>query len=306
MLRPVPIKVTCPRTLSSTLRTLYHHHATKYGMAKNKVKSLSAGRTAIVKHGQAKFSAKKGRSIIRSHHQLSKALVDAERNGNQELVTKLREEIEENGGLATYQQASLLGQSNERGGDSSKVLVDWLKPDMKGREQRLRVLEVGALSTNNACSKWELMDVTRIDLNSQTTGILKQDFMARPLPSSEEDKFEVISLSLVLNFVPSKEGRGDMLKRACQFLSSKDPQEMLPCLFLVLPAPCVENSRYMTEERLEQIMGSLGYAQKKRKLSSKLIYGLWIYRPLIPPEGGSFGKVEVNAGKTRNNFSIVV
>ena len=31
------------------------------------------------------------------------------------------------GGLETYQNASKLGQSAERGGDSAKVLIDWLK-----------------------------------------------------------------------------------------------------------------------------------------------------------------------------------
>lgn len=279
-------------------------------MAPNKkLKSLSSGRAAVVKPLQARFSAKKGRTIIRSHHQLSKALVDAERAGDAGLVARLEQEIEQNGGLATYQQASLLGQSKDRGGDSSKVMIDWLKPHVKGRQQPLRVLEVGALSVNNACSKWDLMQVTRIDLNAQSPGILKQDFMERPLPADGQEKFDIISLSLVLNYVPSKEGRGDMLRRTGEFLDVTDlggDDNILPCLFLVLPAPCVENSRYMTEERLVQIMGSLGYHRRERKVSSKLVYSLWVYRPDTARPEERYAKVEVQPGKARNNFCIVL
>ncbi|KAF2158091.1 hypothetical protein K461DRAFT_274344 [Myriangium duriaei CBS 260.36] len=281
--------------------------------SKKQPKSLAAGRTPIVKQHKARFSAKKGRTIIRSHHQLSKSLADAEKAGNAELALRLRRDIARNGGLETYQQASLLGQSSDRGGDSSKVLVNWLKALTKHQQQPLKVLEVGALSLTNACSCWELMEVTRIDLNSQTPGIEQQDFMQRPLPSCAEDKFDVISLSLVLNFVPSKEGRGQMLRRTCEFLHSRisplaadnDGESFAPCLFLVLPAPCVENSRYMDEERLQQIMESLGYVRTARKLSPRLIYSLWNYVPgTAQPK--TFGKVEVNPGVSRNNFCIVL
>ncbi|GAM86792.1 hypothetical protein ANO11243_048120 [Dothideomycetidae sp. 11243] len=278
-----------------------------------KLKSLSAGRTAICKQDQSRFSARKGRTIIRSHHQLSKALADAEKTGDDKLVTQLRKDIERNGGLATYQQASLLGQSNDRGGDSSKVLVDWLKPRMAGRKRPLRVLEVGALSLTNACSQWDLMAVTRIDLNSQTSGILQQDFMQRPLPKTSAEKFDVISLSLVLNFVPSKEGRGQMLQRTSQFLESRADQRyndedrrLQPCLFLVLPRPCVINSRYMTEERLGAIMSSLGYSLSAQKSSPRLVYMLWEYRAEAAISGARFSKEELNPGFARNNFSIVL
>jgi 25S rRNA (adenine2142-N1)-methyltransferase len=36
-------------------------------------------------------------------------------------------EIEGLGGIDAYQHASTLGQSQQRGGDSSKILVEWLK-----------------------------------------------------------------------------------------------------------------------------------------------------------------------------------
>lgn len=172
----------------------------------------------------ASLSKKATSRTIRSFHQLNKALSAAERTQDGQLAENLRRRIAELGGLESYQIASMQGQATDRGGDSSVVLIDWLR-ELKvlddsddTRSMKLRMLEVGALSTQNACSKSGIFDITRIDFNSQGDGILQQDFMVRPLPASEKKKFDVISLSLVLNFVPSPTGRGDMLKRTCQFL----------------------------------------------------------------------------------------
>jgi hypothetical protein len=54
-----------------------------------------------------------------------------------------------------------------------------------------------------------------------------------------------------------------------------EQEEMLPGLFLVLPAPCVTNSRYLDEERLEAMMRGLGYTRVRRKMSLKLVYYFW-------------------------------
>jgi 25S rRNA (adenine2142-N1)-methyltransferase len=216
----------------------------------------------------------------------------------------------------SYQLASIQGQANDRGGDSSTVLLQWLKPisgDLVSRRKKLRLLEVGALSTTNACSRSGWFDVTRIDLNSQAEGIKQQDFMERPLPTDDADHFDIISLSLVLNFVPNAEGRGKMLKRTCRFLDRQArcslPLSILsffPALFLVLPAPCIVNSRYMNEERLTCIMASLGYVMLERKQSAKLLYYLWQLRDEPVPEEQTFAKKLVNDGPGRNNFSIVL
>jgi len=185
-------------------------------------------------------------------------------------------------------------------------------------ESKLKLLEVGALSTSNACSKSGHFDVQRIDLNSQGDGILQQDFMERPLPKSAAEQFDIISLSLVLNYVPDAPGRGEMLKRTCQFLDTRHRidrdaavQAVFPALFLVLPAPCITNSRYMDEGRLGEIMGSLGYVLLQRKQTAKLVYYLWQLKSL-PSEGRmktktrKFPKKEVNPGAGRNNFSVIV
>jgi 25S rRNA (adenine2142-N1)-methyltransferase len=173
-------------------------------------------------------------------------------------------------------------------------------------------LEVGALSTHNACSISPLFEIERIDLNSQSPGILKQDFMQRPLPNDDSESFDIISLSLVLNFVPTPQARGDMLKRTVKHLRSSspvpqaEPKHLLPGLFMVLPAPCVLNSRYLDEATLVAIMASLSYAMVRQKVTSKLHYTLWQWHPGPPAEGTSFKKQEILGGRARNNFAITL
>ncbi|PGG95374.1 hypothetical protein GX51_06075 [Blastomyces parvus] len=318
--------------------------------------SLSHGRppTATSKPA-ASLSAKATRTLIRAHHQLHKARARALADNNEALVHDLDKQIAAHGGLESYQLASKKGQSKERGGDSSKVLVDWLAPvfeklnlqrrelqkqgggrdteegygngdaKVESREEekkqkkprpQIRLLEVGALSTSNACSRVGLLDVTRIDLHSQEKGILQQDFMERPLPACEEEKFHVISLSLVLNYVSDPAGRGEMLRRTTAFLTpppasgdvsnaQQNTGTCLPCLFLVLPAACVLNSRYFTEERLGAIMSSLGYRMVQRKVTSKLIYYLWEYST-ANVAATVFKKEMLNPGGNRNNFTVTL
>lgn len=283
-----------------------------------KPKSLSHGRPPTIVKPPPSLSSKATRTLIRSHHTLHKQKAIAQKKGDAVAVAKLDAEIEKQGGIEKYQTASLLGQGNARGGDSSRVLMDWLKPQvplLKARKDgnKLRLLEVGALSVSNACSKSNLFNIERIDLNSQAEGILQQDFMERPLPKLNDEKFEIISLSLVLNYVPDQEQRGEMLRRTLQFLrgplgdDEDELRKVFPALFLVLPAPCVQNSRYMDEAKLEAIMNSLNYVKEQHKTSNKLVYYLWRATDLSPKlKKEQFKKVELRAGGTRNNFAIVM
>ncbi|KAL2124193.1 hypothetical protein VTJ04DRAFT_558 [Mycothermus thermophilus] len=285
-------------------------------------KSLSAGRPPVA-HRAKSMSRSATKALINKHHLLQKRKRQAMAKGDMVEVAAIDAEIEALGGLKTYQEASLQGQRQDRGGDSSRILMQWLTPCLSTRSQqrqqqdserrRLSMLEVGALSTQNACSKSGHFDIVRIDLNSQGDGILQQDFMERPLPRDESERFDIISLSLVLNYVPEPKDRGEMLRRTTQFLRAPggyvgdDPQVAanFPSLFLVLPAPCVTNSRYLDEERLGAIMESLGYVKVASKMTQRLVYYLWRLNKVCK-EKASFPKKEIRSGSTRNNFAVVL
>ncbi|KAI8634870.1 putative methyltransferase-domain-containing protein [Xylariaceae sp. FL1651] len=279
---------------------------------KRPLKTLAHGRPPTVRKPKS-ISRKATRALINSIHQLEKKKAQAVAKGDKTAEVAVTSEIAALGGIERYQQASLQGQRNDRGGDSSRVLMEWLKPVfiVSGlpADKSIRMLEVGALSTTNECSRSGFFDVERIDLNSQSDGILQQDFMKRPLPANDMQRFDIISLSLVLNFVPDSPGRGDMLLRTLDFL--KEPSTMklqgaFPSLFLVLPSPCVMNSRYMDEPLLERIMNTLGYVKTFSKVTQKLVYYLWKRISRVSTKIPAFKKAEIRSGSTRNNFSIVL
>ncbi|KAH7193421.1 putative methyltransferase-domain-containing protein [Fusarium flagelliforme] len=276
-----------------------------------RVKSLSSGRPPTVKSSRS-MSRKASRSLINTHHQLEKQRRQAAAKGDKATETRLATEIDKLGGLDHYQKASLQGQSLDRGGDTSRVLLEWLPmADLKKRAQPLHMLEVGALSTRNACSTSGAFSMKHIDLNSQEPGITKQDFMERPLPKDDSEVFDIISLSLVLNFVPEAEGRGQMLLRTLSFLrpASEPPtgsDELFPCLFVVLPRSCVDNSRYFTDTRLDELMTMLGYVCTRTKMTQKLAYSLWKRIGTVSNKRPDFTKKEVNPGRTRNNFVMTL
>ncbi|KAI0194985.1 putative methyltransferase-domain-containing protein [Astrocystis sublimbata] len=276
-------------------------------------KTLARGRPPTLQKPKS-ISRKATRELINAIHQLEKTKAQATSKGDKTAEAAADAKIASLGGIQKYQQASLQGQRNDRGGDSSRILMEWLRPNFTASGLAaggsVRMLEVGALSTTNACSKSGFFDMERIDLNSQGDGILQQDFMKRPLPTDDAQTFDIISLSLVLNFVPEALGRGDMLLRTLDFLKQPDAKEvqhvLLPSLFLVLPAPCVTNSRYMDEPLLEEIMNALGYTKCKSKTTHKLVYYLWRRTLCTPKEIFAFKKAELRSGPTRNNFSVVV
>src|SRR5271170_4854455 len=84
--------------------------------------------------------------------------------------------------LSVYQQASSKGQAIQRGGDSSKLLVQWLKSTPP---QALRVLEIGCLEVDNAIGRTvegRGGSMRRIDLKSRDPRIEEQDFMTLEVP----------------------------------------------------------------------------------------------------------------------------
>lgn len=263
------------------------------------------------------LSSRTTRSLVRSHHTLRKQLSAALSNSDTCEAQAIQAKIDASGGLPKYQEASIQGQSAQRGGDTSKVLMEWLikqdgedKISVKNGRQ-LRMLEVGALRLDNACSRSGLFKLERIDLHPQHPVIREQNFMEKPNCAAgdlDQGGFDIVSLSLVVNFVGDPLERGEMLSRVASFLRpySGHKEGLFPSLFLVLPAACVTNSRYLDEERLDAIMESLRYKRAKRKLSSKLVYYLWKYEARNAGISKVFKKEEIRAGKSRNNFAITL
>ncbi|KAH7348067.1 putative methyltransferase-domain-containing protein [Pyrenochaeta sp. MPI-SDFR-AT-0127] len=288
---------------------------------KKRQKTLSHGRPPASRPKE-RMTSERSRTIIRTHHHLQKEHAAALKRGDSKLAEDLSLAIEKNGGIKLYQAASKQGQAKDRGGDSSKILVDWLQQSQllhsnarsrKSTEMApLKCLEVGALSTTNEISKFpNIIDMTRIDLNSQGSGIEKQDFMERPLPMTDGERFDIMSLSLVLNYVPDACGRGEMLKRVAGFLRPRTSTVLpdglttvFPALFLVLPLPCIENSRYFDEDALLQIMVNLGFTVRYSKVTSKLCY--YLFTLTGSPTPTKVQKKKIRDGPTMNNFCIIV
>lgn len=221
----------------------------------------------------------------------------------------LMKEIRDEGGINTYQEASRMGQDSNRGGDSSKLLIQWLR-ECEYKEAGATALEIGSLSKHNAISTSGIFKpVVRIDLNNHNDedGIVQQDFMERPIPGTPNDQFDLLSCSLVLNFVPTPKERGEMVHRFSQFLKS----DKLTYLFIVLPLPCITNSRYMSLEYFTDMMQSLGFHRVKYHEAKKVCYFLFSHGPDkgVKTNGAHRDftkKQKLQDGAGMNNFSIVL
>ena len=243
--------------------------------------------------------------LLRKQHQLQHCPTTV---STSQALVEINDEIEQLGGLSAYQRMSAISQGNDRGGGSEKVFIEWLHEmgeatRRKGKE-RLQLLEVGALKPFNydSCSSW--IRNTPIDLQSRHASILEQDFLLMDEKENYE-KWDAISLSLVINFVPNAKDRGRMLCMAWNMLTP------IGLLFLVLPLPCVENSRYTTFDTLQRLMMTIGFAEIKVrwKKGGKMAY--WLFRKDISSSRSDatsedFRRKTVHRQGNRNNFVILL
>ncbi|RDB21015.1 25S rRNA adenine-N(1) methyltransferase [Hypsizygus marmoreus] len=267
------------------------------------------------------------RTIIRQFHVLLKRQAQLQSSptldaNSKNALADVQRQIADLGGLECYQRMSAVGQGSDRGGGSEKILIGWLKEMglQKSQSSKLRyisnylfslghdrvrswirLLEVGALKPDNyrSCISW--IDPTPMDLRSRHPSILEQDFLLLDV-NEHRKKWDVISLSLVLNFVPAPKDRGRMLNIAHSLLSPSG------YLFLALPLPCVANSRYLNFEYLKSLMGAIGFVQLQEKWKEGRKMAYWLYRkepqPIRSPE--SFQKKRVVRQGNRNNFCVVL
>ena len=190
--------------------------------------------------------------------------------------------------LNEYQQQSIKAQRY-----SQKFIL----PIFKSLNKRLKLLDVGALD-GQTYRKYSFIQPISIDLNPQSPLVQKQDFLKRPLPTSNEDRFDACCLALVINFCPNPADRGLMIARSWDFL--------LPdgILYVSLPLPCVKNSRYLTHEHFFKIVEACGFRLLNHHHSPRIAYYCFqkSSRSIFP----EFRKIQLNPGASRNNFCITL
>jgi 25S rRNA (adenine2142-N1)-methyltransferase len=160
----------------------------------------------------------------------------------------LREEAQA-GGLDEYQSTSVQGAA--QAGETSVWLVKTLLRSNLRRPApaKLKLLDVGAIAGTSYKDEGEWIDATYCDLNPQADHVVQSDMMDLPVPKPE-DRYDICCLSLVINYEGDLAKRGDMIIHVHNFL--------LPggLLYIVLPAACLRNSRYMDEDRFRSMRWS--------------------------------------------------
>lgn len=219
-------------------------------------------------------------------------------------------------GIERYQKASREGETLGGGFDCSQWVMEMLQNEVefaKNTEGSVKMLDVGAI-THRFPDRIEIagnekieLDVTSIDLNPEDSEagrrVIRADFFefAKVDLRKGGGIYNMICLSLCVNFVGCPRQRGLMLVLAARLLATNG------LLFIVLPKACVENSRYLNEERLGKIVESIGLEVTSINYSEKLIkvicknraagYDVKDWQPLAKKE-------VLRGGEDRNNFAI--
>ncbi|WFD32736.1 25S rRNA (adenine(2142)-N(1))-methyltransferase [Malassezia sp. CBS 17886] len=246
---------------------------------------------------------------IAKYHMLEKQIArttdDAQRDA-------LRAEQTAMGGLAVYQDQSTTGSTTLRGGESGKWCVQQLQA-IVAPKTHLRILDIGAIA-GTAYAKWKhWVNTTSIDLNPRAAHVHRADFFEWPVPAADGERYDVVGLSLVVNFVGDLAQRGAMLLHAHQYLHTGG------YVYLVLPLACVQNSRYLTHDHLRAIVQSAGYRVTRQEDSARLTRWLLQQVPSsrAPPrtlqeardqfwDGCVYKKRELVPGTHLNNFCILM
>lgn len=130
--------------------------------------------------------------------------------------------------------------------------------------------------------------------------------------------FDVVCLSLCVNFEGCPWRRGDMLQAAARLVCQPDG-----LVFIALPRPCIDNSRYLDEDRMTAVLRALGLHLTSVRRSAKLWLGVAIrttaaYMVTSVAKKGNGDeqqrqqvadlnkKTVVRTSATRNNFAILL
>eukprot|EP01135_Chromosphaera_perkinsii_P001225 Nk52_evm24s162 gene=Nk52_evmTU24s162 len=283
------------------------------GVKKNEVSESKNAHQKLI----ATFHAlKKKEEICRSRLENPAMSVKEEKTSLIKELKEIEESLEKLGGIEAYQRSSLRGEALHNNNNTSKWILGVLKESLLTKrnsgDDKISMLDVGALSCNYV--KYSKQIACRyIDLNPQAAGVERMDFfdLEKEFVASRGFQmfggdygfYNVINLSLVINFVPDVHKRGKMLRQCATYLREGG------FLNIIVPLPCVSNSRYMTEEKLLEILTYLGFELKVKHSSKKLAYFHLILidkAKALSSTEGKFGKELLRAGADRNNFCIVL
>ena len=254
-------------------------------------------------------NTRKDQRIIYEYHTLSKKIDSVMKNrkllGEEKAseIAVLEAKREKLGGIDAYQKASKLGESRHGNFNSAKWVIRQLKnynictsatvQVTESEKGKLKLLDVGALENNyKKQRKW--IDCMAIDSNPQSGSVLQADFLKLDC----KVKYDVVVLSLVINFEGDSRRRGYMLQK-CNKLVMKHG-----LLFIVLPVPCLTNSRYFNKELFTSMLHSLGFELWSSHNSRKLSF--FMFQKTAKTQSKSFPKQLVRKGGNRNNFAIVL
>jgi len=259
-----------------------------------------------------KLSSKERKEIISKVHQINKKkslitnAADISQAEKQAQSSQLDAQISQLGGLNAYQFVSKTTESKYGGFNTAKWVIQQLKqhgafPKTKpSPDARLQLLDVGALSLNYEHVS-HYIQPTAIDLNPQHPKIIQADLLK--YKPGEHEVYDVVVLSLVLNFAGDPSVRGNIWSRGC--LLCKPGGHIVT----VLPLPCVDNSRYLNEEVYLNLSKSLNLTLISTHRSKKLIFHMFKKEPPNQKVDSSIPthtKKQVRNGDGLNNFCILL
>lgn len=104
------------------------------------------------------------------------------------------------------------------------------------------------------------------------------------------------------------QGETDVTGKMLQLCRAQLRQNPESLLFVVLPSPCVNNSRYMTADAFKALVQALGFRLLREKCRPGGKVGYWLWR--WEEEQGDTSEWQTkrlrNDGPKRNNFAILV
>lgn len=276
-------------------------------------------------------SLKRARQVTSAFHSATRQLDDAIARGDSQAAATAREAVEAVGGREAYQAASAAATGRHK--VASRFVWSHLtrlgfrekKTSAKEKEKQLpRLLEIGAINTQLLQTPW--LQVRSVDLRAPPSSASSSSGVASPndkkrkrieaidffdtskLP--QENSFNVVVCSMVLNCLTTPGQRGEMLRGIRRHLrfeeeegdgdDEEEEEESAAAVeaeearreskrglaFIMLPRRCVEASRACDWSRFERCMARAGLGEVlARKASAKVAF--WLVRATAIPSPSS-------------------